>query len=140
MWHLIEKFKHIGPRITEFKALIPNYYKMDRYLMEEYDRILGRVLEQMKNLKILELFYDSTYIWVQDVKTQSYLFRNLDAIKGLERLKLKLSNVNEYDKDIGRDMLKDYVPLLPKLKRLEINFFYKHELSHHHIMSLANIS
>jgi hypothetical protein len=117
--------------------LIPNDYKMDRDLMEEYDRILGRVLEQMKNLKTLELFYDPKHIWEQDVKTKSYLFRNLDAIKGLEKLKFKL--IREHYEDIGHDLLKDYVPLLPKLKRLEIDFFYKHKLCQHHIMSLANL-
>ena len=65
---------------------------MQRDLMEEYNRILERVLEQMKNLKILELYCDPAWAYGKDgIKTNSYLFRNFEAFKGLEKLKLKLT-------------------------------------------------
>ena len=53
---------------------------------EEKNRIIEKLLEQMKNLKILELHGDPIGLNV-GIFTNS----NLEALKGLEKLKLKHS-------------------------------------------------
>jgi predicted ABC-type ATPase len=131
MGQLLEKFKQIGPRITEFISLMPNVHHRVRYVhhrvrygSNDHDTIKQKVLEQMKNLKILELYCDPEWIYEKDrIKTHSYLFQNFEAFKGLEKLKLKLSSESSIcTYSFGNAMIRDYVPLLPKLKRLEIEF------------------
>ena len=52
---LITKFKQIGPRVTEFKAVVSNMYIRLSDRKEGSFKTIEKSLEQMTNLKSLEL-------------------------------------------------------------------------------------
>ena len=79
----------------------------------------------MTNLKSLELDGDPYQLDAKDGKdgilTKPYPLDKMDAIKGLEKLKLKHSNVSKSIEPCGLMML-GLLPLMPKLTTFEIEF------------------
>ena len=59
---LMAKFKQIGPRVTEFKAVISNNYIRLRDRKEGSFKTIEKTLSQMTNLKSLELDGDPYWI------------------------------------------------------------------------------
>lgn len=82
------KFKQIGPRVTELKASIS---RIDRYQKESMNisfKIIERALDQMTNLKSLELDSDPYFLREDSVMSlRLYPLDKIEAIKGLEKLK-----------------------------------------------------
>jgi hypothetical protein len=54
MGDILAKFKEIGPRVTEFKAVLSDKYYSRKDSKESF-KAVEKALKQMKNLKILEL-------------------------------------------------------------------------------------
>ena len=85
MGKLMEKFNQLGPRITEFKAVISNYYCI-RHNNNNYDpfKTIEKILEQMTSLKSLEL--DGDPYWINEktpIETRPYPLEKFKTIRGL---------------------------------------------------------
>ena len=52
---LLSRFKQIGPRVTEFKAVVSNMYNRLSDRKEDSFKTIEKSLKQMTNLKSLEL-------------------------------------------------------------------------------------
>jgi hypothetical protein len=63
---LLAKFKQIGPRVTEFKAVVSNAYIRMTDRKEGAFKTIEKALEQMPNLKILEVDGDPYWMMVED--------------------------------------------------------------------------
>jgi hypothetical protein len=75
---LLARFKQIGPRLTEFKAVLSNAYIRMTDREEGAFKTIEKALEQMSNLKILEL--DGDPYWMDSLVEISTLPYPLDKI------------------------------------------------------------
>ena len=86
-------------------------------------RAFEQILEQMTNLKSLEL--DGDPYWIDEdggITTRPYPLDRFKAIRGLEKLKLKFSDVNPSIEACG-SMILGLLSRMPKLIKLKIEFF-----------------
>ena len=122
MGHLMAKFKQIGQRVTEFKAVISNNYIRLRDREESSFKTIEKTLELMTNLKSLEL--DGDPYWIDGdnrIETRPYPLDKFEALRDLKKLKLKHSNMSTSIQTCGHMML-GLLPHMPKLTRFEIEF------------------
>ena len=122
MGDLLAKFKQIGPRITEFKAVISNNYIKLKERKDSSFKTIEKALELMTNLKSLEL--DGDPYWIKgenDIETRPYPLEKFEAIRGLENLIL-IHSINTTSIQTCGQMIFGLLPHMHKLKRFEMKF------------------